>query len=83
MSQSQENVVSLLEHCSRVREEEPRQGAEGRSRVSDRAVLVEHAAAAAGGHGDGQRAEEHAGGAGQQGDRGRPIREHRQRTDHW
>lgn len=39
-------------------------------------VCLEHAAIAPRGQGDGQRAEEHAGGAGQQGDGGGPVREH-------
>lgn len=45
-------------------------------------VCPEHVEAAPRRHGDRQRAEEHAGSAGQQGDRGGPIREHCQRPDH-
>lgn len=40
-------------------------------------VFVEHVAAPSGGYSDSQRAEEHAGSAGKQGDRGGPVREHR------
>lgn len=44
-------------------------------------MCPEHVAAKSRGHGDSQRAEEHAGGAGQQGDGGGPVREHGQRPD--
>lgn len=63
MSHTEENIVSLLDLCSRVRAERAT-GLSGTC-APTRLVCLEHDAAASRGYGDRQRAEEHAGRAGQ------------------
>lgn len=80
MAQAEENIVSLLELCSRVRRNRRRR--KRRRGESNSVLCLEHDATASRGHGDRRRAEEHAGRAGQQGDGGGPVQEHGQGAGH-